>query len=784
MGKSPKLAQVSTLPTVPASAPKLLRHCLNSESASLEKRTLLLQDEGQSEGIKCKVFAGTWNVGGAAPPDDLDLTDWLDLDTKAGSLCDIYVLGFQEIVPLNVRNVLGPKKRSAAMKWRSLIGDALNNRGRRQQGDQECMEDRQWRQDHQGGDLFGCVVSKQMVGIFVSVWARSGLRRHVRHPGVSCVGAGVLGLLGNKGAVTVRFVLQATGFCFVCCHLASGSGRGDALRRNADAGNILSRTRFHGRCRAAAASPAPAPELPRKILDHDSHYCNRSRARSRSRVVLLGDLNYRVAMDDAEARVLVAAGKWGMLLENDELLFELYTRGRRFDGWREGLVIFAPTYKYHRGSDQLCWRPDAAAATGRCRHHKQHRTPAWCDRVLWRGKGMSQTLYESCGGYRLSDHRPVRAVFHAVCDDVVDGQGSSCCIMGENESSRLAKVSALPFPSLFLSPEQSETVSYRVFAGTWNVGGVAPPDGLDLEDWLDTKASSYDIYVLGFQEMVPLNARNVLGPKQRSAAMRWQLLIGDALNHRRSHEEDTFRCAMSKQMVGIFVSVWTRSSLRRHLRCPGVSSVGAGVLGRLGNKGAVSVRFLLHGTSFCFVCCHLASGGDARRRNADAADILWRTSFLDSGGAAAALPKKILDHDRVVLLGDLNYRVAMDDAGEARQLVRARKWGMLLEHDELLLELATGRQFDGWSEGRVTFAPTYKYHRNSDEFYWRADGGGGAPGVKKQHRAPAWCDRILWRGKGMRQVRYERCGGYRLSDHRPVRAVFHAVCEREEGVGG
>ncbi|KAJ1268481.1 hypothetical protein BS78_07G138900 [Paspalum vaginatum] len=390
MGKSPKLAQVSHLP----SAPKLLRHCLISESAGLEKSisTTLLLQEGQSNGIKCKVFAGTWNVGGAAPPDDLDLTDWLD--NEGGSCCDIYVLGFQEIVPLNVRNVLGPKKRSAAMKWGSLIADALNNRGRRGGGEDECGDE----------DAFGCVVSKQMVGIFVSVWARSGLRRHVRHPGVSCVGAGVLGLLGNKGAVTVRFVLQATSFCFVCCHLASGSGRGDVQRRNADAGNILSRTRFHcRRCRAAAAA---APELPRKILDHD-------------RVVLLGDLNYRVAMDDGEARELVRARKWGMLLENDELLLELSTRGRRFDGWREGLVTFAPTYKYHRGSDQLFWRPDAtAAARARCRHQEQHRAPAWCDRILWRGKGMTQTLYESCGGYRLSDHRPVRAVFHAVCDVV------------------------------------------------------------------------------------------------------------------------------------------------------------------------------------------------------------------------------------------------------------------------------------------------------------------------------------------------------------------------------
>jgi phosphatidylinositol-bisphosphatase len=40
-----------------------------------------------------------------------------------------------------------------------------------------------------------------------------------------------------------------------------------------------------------------------------------------------------------------------------------------------------------------------------------------------------------------------------------------------------------------------------VFTGTWNVGGVAPPDDLSLEDWLDTKTDSYDIYVLGYSTL-------------------------------------------------------------------------------------------------------------------------------------------------------------------------------------------------------------------------------------------------------------------------------------------
>lgn len=37
----------------------------------------------------------------------------------------------------------------------------------------------------------------------------------------------------------------------------------------------------------------------------------------------------------------------------------------------------------------------------------------------------------------------------------------------------------------------------RLFASTWNVGGIPPSDALNLEDWLDTKNNSHDIYVLG-----------------------------------------------------------------------------------------------------------------------------------------------------------------------------------------------------------------------------------------------------------------------------------------------
>ena len=45
---------------------------------------------------------------------------------------------------------------------------------------------------------YNCVASKQMVGIYISVWVRSELRRHIRDLQVSSVACGIMGCLGNE----------------------------------------------------------------------------------------------------------------------------------------------------------------------------------------------------------------------------------------------------------------------------------------------------------------------------------------------------------------------------------------------------------------------------------------------------------------------------------------------------------------------------------------------------------------------------------------------------------
>ena len=112
---------------------------------------------------------------------------------------------FQEIVPLSTSNVLGSENSKISMKWNSLIREALNKKKRCQDKIQLSNEDGKLpiensipRQD------FRCIMSKQMVGILISVWVRSYLCPYIRYPSVSCVGCGIMGCLGNKVIITIN----------------------------------------------------------------------------------------------------------------------------------------------------------------------------------------------------------------------------------------------------------------------------------------------------------------------------------------------------------------------------------------------------------------------------------------------------------------------------------------------------------------------------------------------------------------------------------------------------
>lgn len=45
------------------------------------------------------------------------------------------------------------------------------------------------------------------------------------------------------------------------------------------------------------------------------------------------------------------------------------------------------------------------------KNSEKYRAPAWCDRVLYKGERISQLEYNSVMSLRLSDHKPVYAIF-------------------------------------------------------------------------------------------------------------------------------------------------------------------------------------------------------------------------------------------------------------------------------------------------------------------------------------------------------------------------------------
>lgn len=123
----------------------------------------------------------------------------------------------------------------------------------------------------------------------------------------------------------------------------------------------------------------------------------------------------------------------------------------------------------------------------------------------------------------------------------------------------------------------------------------------------------------------------------------------------------------------------------------------------------------------------------------------------------------IMDHEICVLNGDLNYRIDTMGRDAVVKAVKANDFPKLLERDQLLVSRRRnpGFRLRAFNESPITFAPTYKYDVGTDNY----DGS-------EKHRSPAWCDRILYRGVGrIKQTSYQR-HELRVSDHRPVSAVF------------
>lgn len=329
---------------------------------------------------------------------------------------------------------------------------------------------------------------------------------------------------------------------------------------------------------------------------------------------------------------------------------------------------------------------------------------------------------------------------------------------------------------------------------TWNAGASKPSwlnnsreDSNFFRDYM-TAREPPDIFVFGFQELVDLEdkkmtAKSFFKSKKKDKDPTDQEHMSHQYRAWRDHlakciddympNSQTYTLVHTTSMVGLFTCVFVKSSIRPRINHVHTGEVKRGMGGHHGNKGALILRMIINDSSICFVNCHLAAGQtQTMHRNNDIAEILEATTLspypLNDGEgaqhedvfAAGGDGSMIMDHEICILNGDLNYRIDTMGRDAVIKQVQQGNLGKLLERDQLLLSRKKnpGFRLRAFNESPITFAPTYKYNVNSDDY-----------DTSEKKRAPAWCDRILYRGIGkVKMEEYRRWDQIRISDHRPV----------------
>jgi hypothetical protein len=178
------------------------------------------------------LLLGSWNVN-AKEEDSAELCRWLSAEEVRGA--DAVVVGLQELIELSPANTVigssfsGSSSDSSAISFNSSerwLAKLLAHLNRDQPQSQSQS------QEEEEGREFMLLESQSMVGIVIYVFVRQSWRSRMRNVQARSISRGGGGLLGNKGAVCVRFEVNDTSFCFCSSHLCAH--REDVLKRNED----------------------------------------------------------------------------------------------------------------------------------------------------------------------------------------------------------------------------------------------------------------------------------------------------------------------------------------------------------------------------------------------------------------------------------------------------------------------------------------------------------------------------------------------------------------------
>ena len=384
-----------------------------------------------------------------------------------------------------------------------------------------------------------------------------------------------------------------------------------------------------------------------------------------------------------------------------------------------------------------------------------------------------------------------------------------------------------------LREEFTEFSELKIFVGTWNTGNTVlskHPD-ITLDSWLKPKKEGLvpNIYFVGLQEVVELNASNIVTGEKKKILQDWAKLIEKTIL-----TVGKYKKLIEMNLVGINFYCYVLEENFDNITNLNRKFVKTGLGGAAGNKGSCCINFNYNTTTISVACSHLAAGDSKNKQRLkeiinvlnlktqefeksdennileiseepmkdDAIDDMLsgmddytkKTSEFDRGENG-----KFCDSDIWILFGDLNFRVDLDYEDFQHFILSGANWDKVLQYDQFnKSKFASLKLNEIIEEDQLTFPPTYKYIIGSNEYDYtpsnkNEDKGDEDVNLNKsgKKRNPSWCDRILYKkdtyerknyGKMIEGTEYRNVidNNFQSSDHRPIYNIFDVLVYKED----